>query len=308
MMPKPAPNFFRPKIERLPARRRVTAILGFNCTDGVLMLADTEESTSMGTKSESDKLYRFFFPPGIVAVGGADKIYHPIVPAGIVASVGSCGTVVMGGAGDAHLIECANQELQQHLNTGFADGEDMKVRLNEFTSRFFNETIGAYRGFASDIVPNLSMLIAINSRNQTWLFKWEHDRVVLIPKHRHSSIGAGRIQMDPMLRNVQFSMPCSSMLLHGVRIMLQTKNIVVGVGGKTDAMALHRDNSTRFFGTVVTRQIEDLIEEIETYDVHVLYSVISDVLGNVASDDPNFAKLGGDIGMFREKYRAIVKP
>ena len=70
---------------RLQERKRVTAIVGFNYLDGVLMLADTEESLGEGAKSECDKLYRFSFPGG---------------------------TVIAGGAGDSHLIDCANQEMQ----------------------------------------------------------------------------------------------------------------------------------------------------------------------------------------------------
>jgi len=259
----------------------MTAILGFNCTDGILMLADTEESTSNGTKSESNKLYRFIFPNG---------------------------TVLMGGSGDAHLIECANQELQQELSGGFSDGEDIKQRLNEFTSRFFDETIGSYRGFTSDIVPDISMLIAISSRGQTWLFLWEHNRVVLVPEYHHASIGVGKIQMDPMLRRVQFSVSCYSMLFYGVRIMLQSKEIVLGVGGKTEAIAIQRDNSTRFFGTETTRLIEDLIGGIEEYNSRLLFCVISDVFSNGTLDDPILAKIGEDIGRYREKYRSIVKP
>jgi hypothetical protein len=259
----------------------MTAILGFNCTDGILMLADSEESTSNGTKSESDKLYRFIFPQG---------------------------TIVMGGSGDSHLIECAYQELQEELKGGFSDGEDIKQRLNAFTSRFFDETIGAYRGFASDLVPQLSMLIAISSRQHTWLFKWNHNRVVLIPETRHTSTGGGDIQMHPLLRGVQFATPCASMLLHGIRIMLQTKKIVIGVGGKIDALALYRGGSTRFFGTDMTRSVEDLLEQIERYNNEVLFTVISDVFSKEENDDQILPKLGIDIGLFREKYRSIVKP
>jgi 20S proteasome alpha/beta subunit len=65
----------------------MTAIVGFTCLEGVMMMADTEETTSADTKSDCDKLYHFPSPDGIV---------------------------VTGGAGDAHLIECANQEMH-HL-------------------------------------------------------------------------------------------------------------------------------------------------------------------------------------------------
>lgn len=62
----------------------MTAVIGLSFLDGILMMADTEESTSVYTKSECDKLYRFLFPAG---------------------------TVVTGGAGESFLIDCANQEL-----------------------------------------------------------------------------------------------------------------------------------------------------------------------------------------------------
>jgi hypothetical protein len=68
----------------------MTAIIGFTCFDSVLMMADTEESTKQG-KSSCDKLYHFPSPSGYVLTGGA---------------------------GDAHLIDCANQELQKFFCEG----------------------------------------------------------------------------------------------------------------------------------------------------------------------------------------------
>jgi hypothetical protein len=68
----------------------MTAIIGFTCHDSVLMMADTEESTTQG-KSSCDKLYHFPSPTGYVLTGGA---------------------------GDAHLIDYANQALQQFFAAG----------------------------------------------------------------------------------------------------------------------------------------------------------------------------------------------
>lgn len=73
---------------RLPERKRVTAIAGLNYLNGILMLADTEESLGEGAKSECNKLYRFSFPNGAVMTGGA---------------------------GTRILIQCANQEMQTFL-------------------------------------------------------------------------------------------------------------------------------------------------------------------------------------------------
>ena len=85
----------------------MTAILGMNYLDGVLMLADTEETTSSATKSECDKLYRFTFP---------------------------IGTVITGGAGDATLIEYANQEMHQFFARGGGQQPNSKWKPEEVYS------------------------------------------------------------------------------------------------------------------------------------------------------------------------------
>ena len=285
----------------------MTAILGMNCTDGVLLLADTEETTSIGTKSEADKLYRFFFPAGIVAAGGADRMYRLIVPAGIVAAGGASGTVVMGGAGDSHLIECANQELQEFLQKGFKQGENIKAKLNDFARMFFRATVGEYRGFAAEIIPGLAMLIAISSAGQTWLFRWEGDRVMLAPKLGHTSIGCGMIQMHPMLRELQFSFTCEAMLFHGIRIMLQTKKTVQGVGGRTEAIALLNDGATRFFHPRVTRLVEELVEDIAEYNIHIVNRLVCEAMCNAELRESALGKLPDDIRRFRDRYMKIFK-
>ena len=287
----------------------MTAILGMNCTDGVLLLADTEETTSIGTKSEADKLYRFFFPAGIVAAGGADRMYRLIVPAGIVAAGGASGTVVMGGAGDSHFIECANQELQEFLQKGFKQGENIKAKLNDFARMFFRATVGEYRGFAAEIIGYLEpqMLIAISSAGQTWLFRWQRDRVKLVPKLGHTSIGCGMIQMHPMLRELQFSFSCEAMLFHGIRIMLQTKKTVQGVGGRTEAIALLNDGTTQFFPTRVTRLVEELVEDIAEYNIHIVNRLVCEAMSNAEWGESALGKLPDDIRRFRDRYMKIFK-
>jgi hypothetical protein len=281
-----------------------------NCTDGVLLLADTEETTSIGTKSEADKLYRFFFPAGIVAAGGTDRMYRLIVPAGIVAAGGASGTVVMGGAGDSHFIEWANQELQEFLGKGFKQGENIKAKLNDFARMFFRATVGEYRGFAAEIIRDLEMemLIAISSAGQTWLFRWQRDRVKLEPKLGHTSIGCGMIQMHPMLRELQFSFTCEAMLFHGIRIMLQTKKTVQGVGGRTEAIALLNDGATQFFPPRVTRLVEELVEDIEKYNIHIVNRLVCEPMSNAEWGESALGKLPDDIRKFRDRYMKIFRP
>lgn len=56
MTPKPFPYSLRIKVERLPVRNRMTAILSLTFIGGVLMMADTEETLTTDAKSSCDKL------------------------------------------------------------------------------------------------------------------------------------------------------------------------------------------------------------------------------------------------------------
>src|SRR5258708_2550290 len=110
----------------------MTAILGFNHLDGVLMLADSEEVTSYESKSECDKIERFICP---------------------------IGTVITGGAGDSHLIACANQELLAFMRQ-MKPEHDVIAEITNFAASFWEEAIGPYRGFVKDYIPDFEMLIA----------------------------------------------------------------------------------------------------------------------------------------------------
>jgi hypothetical protein len=265
----------------------MTAILGLNYLDGVLMMADTEETTSVATKSECDKLYRFTFP---------------------------IGTVITGGAGDAHLIECANQSLQQYFAKGGPQTPDKKATpeeiwlgLNTFAQKYFRETTGQYKGLASDLVPTLEMLIAVNYERQSYLFRWTGNRVAWIPRSQHTSIGAGTIQLHPMLRDVQFSATKETMLFLGVRMMFHTKRIVQNVGGKTEAIALENGGATHYFGLDTTKKVEDLVIGFEQFLNKFVYLSVSNVSPLVKELEENTEKLVAEIPAFLRQYRGAYR-
>jgi hypothetical protein len=268
----------------------MTAILGFNYLDGVLMMADTEETTSFATKSDTDKLYRFIFP---------------------------IGTVITGGAGDAHLIECANQEL----HTFFAQGgcqnpdtvstpQDILDGLNQFAQKFFQETTAQYAGFNLDSVPGFDMLIAVNYNKRSLLFRWTHNRVRWILPERHASIGSGATQIHPMLRDFEVAATKESTLFTGLRMMYHAKRTVQGVGGRTEAVALQHDGKTHYFGTDNTEKVESLVVNFEQFINKFLYLMISNISPGVAELEENFERGLTDIPAilrtYREQYREIL--
>jgi len=253
------------------------------------MMADTEESLGGDAKSECDKLYRFSFPSG---------------------------TVITGGAGDSHLIDCANQDLHRFFAGKVKiTPEEILETLNGFAAKFFEETITPLKGFEYE--PSIEMLIAVNCNKQSvHLFKWKHNRVVWIAPPQHTSIGSGVIQLYPMLRDVQFVASKECMLFHGLRMMYHTKRAVVGVGGKTEAVALQNDGRTHWIGTIATQKIEDLIVNYEAFKTKVL----DGNMFTIAATDPriepelernveeSWVDLASIFKQWREAYREILKP
>lgn len=274
----------------------MTAIIGLHYLDGILMLADTEELLGGDSKSECDKLYRFIFP---------------------------IGTVITGGAGDSHFIDCANQELHQFFATGAAQTADTKITpeslleaLNKFGAKFFKETTGAYRGFAYESAPRIEMLIAVNCNQQTMLFRWTHNRVVWVSPPHHTSIGSGVIQLHPMLRDIQFSASKECMLFYGMKMMFHAKRTVVGVGGMTEAIALQNDGRTHYFGTAPLRKIEELAVNYEEFKTKILDGMFATIAVTDPRIEPELeaniksrlAELGDHLKMYRQAYKDILKP
>src|ERR1019366_7678406 len=174
MLPKP---YHTPKpIRRLPRVKWMTAIVGLNCTDGVLLLADTEETISQESKSECDKLSILQFPHG---------------------------RMLMGGAGTAHFIEYAEQTIQREFLKDARSWPEILVDLNALYKKINKETLGFYKGFAREYIPDgIELLTAINANGQTVLFRWQDDSVVAVDPRAHDSIGCGIYHTHTLLRDL----------------------------------------------------------------------------------------------------------
>ena len=270
----------------------MTAIVGLNYSDGVMMMADTEEYLGGDAKSTTDKLHRFVFPIGMNA-----------------------GTVITGGSGDAHLIECANQEMHQFFvgywrdRTGLPKPDEMLECLSSFASKFFCETMEAYHGAATEVVPLMDLLIAVNWAQRSYLFCWKQNRVLWISPPKHA-IGSGIVQLHPMLRDIEFSGTKESMFFHGIRLMYYTKRAVLGVGGRTEAIALLNTGESHFFGTEAAQQAEELAKNLDEFISKIIYQDVSNIAPDVKDLDENVKKsiddLPRSLEMYREAYRKIL--
>ena len=269
----------------------MTAIIGFTCFDSVLMMADTEESTTEATKSSCDKLYQFASPSGYVLTGGA---------------------------GDAHLIDCANQSLQQFFGAGMPGTPGLPVTpelvfdgLNIFARKLFSETTEAYEAAGLDPFPDFELLIAVNLlKKQTLLFKLYLNKVLWIEPPNHKVIGCGNLVIHPMLRDFQFVPQKETALFCGIRMMYHAKQTVQGVGGKTEAVALLNDGATIFYGTDNTALIESLVANFEEYLGKFVYTSVSNVSKEFPDIDENcekgFQEIPAILKQYRDKYKELL--
>jgi hypothetical protein len=269
----------------------MTAIIGFNCHDSILMMADTEESTTQG-KSSCDKLYHFASPSGYVLTGGA---------------------------GDAHLIDCANQRLRKFFTAGLpgtlpndpVTPQLVLDGLSIFAQQLFTETTETYHSVGLDPLHEFELLIAVNIlKKGTFLFKLFLNEVLWIDPPNHKVIGSGELVIHPMLRDFQVVPQKETALFCGTRMMYRAKNTVPGVSGKTDAVALLNNGSLLFYGTANTALIESHVANFEEYIDKFVYTSVSNVSKEFAKIDENceksFQEVPAILKQYRDEYKKLL--
>src|ERR1700730_13748199 len=205
----PKPPRLSPSQERLSVRRKaVTIVAAFQCADGILMCADTEETISDVAECECDELRCF--------------------------RICKNGFALCGGAGYSSLIELVWHRLHQDMFNHVYDWSEIEGVLNRHAMEIFDEHIGPYAHFPEHLIPTLEMLIAVQMEGKIQLYKWELNFVRPIPSGTHDAIGKGVLQASALIRENRFSFPSYDMLYFAVRIMDRVKKTVPGCGGKTE--------------------------------------------------------------------------
>jgi 20S proteasome alpha/beta subunit len=269
MPPKP-PALLKPNPLWLPRNERVTIIAGFQCADGVMMCADTQETIMEITKCDTRKMRILGWP----------KPY-----------------ALCGGAGDGDLVEFSMDLLERDLGScsTLAEADEF---LNRTASRVFSKHVRAYAGFPKEFIPWVSLLVAVRLQDETRLFKWSHNVARLIPKEQHVTIGWGDIQAVPLLREHNFSLAAEDMFFFAVRIMHKVKQLVPGCGGKTQAFVLKNDGSLAWWTTESIEKIERLADELDICLMNFMYFVSS----KKQPDERQMKKVLEELKQFRERY------
>ena len=113
-----------------------------------------------------------------------------------------------------------------------------------------------------------------------------------------------------MLWDFDFVPQKETALFCGIRMMYHAKNIVEGVSGFTDAVALLNGGEMLFYGTSNTSTIESLVVNFEQYVDKFIYTSVSNVSKEFKEIDMNveesFKQFPGILKGYRDKYKAML--
>jgi hypothetical protein len=206
----------------------VTAITGFNCHDGVVIAADTEESyPGADNKAYANKLFPAKRPNSRLCVAGS---------------------------GLGHLIDYANDRIVSALDSGVKT-------IPEFES-FLKDTLDGLYGDKFTLYPvqspadlQIQLLIGVQFSNEAnppiWtepaLFECQSNLVTAIGITKHSCIlGVGELLKESGVQLAGWGLDTKLAEWASVYLIHQAKRRYVGVGGKTHTCTIRTDGTFSF--------------------------------------------------------------
>jgi hypothetical protein len=243
--PKPR-TFPTHRYPKLPQSRfiPVTAIAGFNCADGVVIAADTEESFSQG----------------------ADKAYaHKMFPVEREDS-----RLCVAGSGSGYLIDYANDQIVSTLDSGTQKTvAEFKRSLEEVLNGLYQNEFTHYP-VESKAELRLQLLVGVQFKIQdsTWtrptLFECESNLVTPIGRTKQSCIlGIGELLKQTGIQFTGWGLTTTLAELVSVYVIHEAKRRYGGVGGKTHLFTMKNDGTFNYDRGRKSSDLEPTVERFE---------------------------------------------
>jgi hypothetical protein len=202
----------------------MTAITGFNCRDGVVIAADTEESYGVGDKAYAHKLF-------------------PVER--------SNSRLCVAGSGSGYLIDYANEQIVSALDSGIKTVAEFESSLKSTLDELYREKFKLYPvGSPSELM--IQLLIGVQFSNEAnppiWerpaLFECQSNLVTQIRKTKHSCIlGAGELLKEIGIQLAGWGLETKQAEWASTYLILQAKRRYGGVGGKTHIFTIRTDGT-----------------------------------------------------------------
>jgi len=212
--------------ERLPQRKQMTIAIGLLGRDGIVMAADTQESTGDYMKGEKRKVAAFAFTES-----------HPDYPVGV---------CVISGAGDSGYVRA----LTMKLGMTFGKNKDLMPTLMvpngdlgledkfaECLQKFYKEDIVPFAHFPERSRPDVEMLIAVRRKGLMDLFSTEKTTITQVLPYK--AIGLGSVFAELMLNRLWDSASVAQLELLAAYVVFMAKESIESCGKYTTIATIH---------------------------------------------------------------------
>lgn len=243
MLPKP--RIFEPK--RLPARKRMTVVIGLMFEQNIVLAADREEN-DFYLRYQVQKITRFGFPG----------------PSGMMMGIM--------GDGDAHFIDYSTAKLVKHVRA------HPRLAISEMESAI--ETV-LKPVFDDHIFPgtlpsgerrDFGLLIGVSHNGEARLFKTDQAAPVEVFDFAASGIGASYAHI--LLDKLRGTLTLQSAVLLALHVVQQTKKHVSKVGGGTDIAIFTPDGKSATVTSALTKPLEEKLEKLDYAFDTALFSAL----------------------------------
>ncbi len=205
--------------------RRVTAIAGFHCADGVVISADTEE-TYADNKVYTHKLFPVVRPQWKLGVAGA---------------------------GLGYLIDYAKDKIIATLNKGIKNNSDFAAFLSSILDDLYRKEFKRFP-VASEVDTRIQLLVSVQfadqgNTQQVWmepaLFECQSNLVTKINPMRCRVLGTGELLKELGDQFANWGLITTLAEWASMYIIHDAKRRFGGVGGRTHTFAMLKDGTHR---------------------------------------------------------------
>jgi hypothetical protein len=217
MISAPKPHF-SPKPKRLPKRKRMTIAIGVRANDGLVIGADSEESTGF-LKNTQQKLMPFYM--------GMQLGSNPAPPSGI---------CVFTGAGDGGYIDAITEELIDVASDQQLRGVALKKAFGKRLKEFYRDHVVPFAAFPENDRPSMELLIAVQKEVNAL---YVTDRNTIRSSMPYAAVGFGRSFAKNLLRTYWRPAPVEQIAALAVFVLAAVKENVEDCGKFSSVMMLH---------------------------------------------------------------------
>ncbi len=238
-MIKPFPKPY-PIQERLPERKQMTIAIGVMAHEGLVVAADSQESTGDYMKGTKGKIQCFYCPEG-----EPDTFRGRCISSCVIAGAGDSGYVQaltgrMGGVflSNPKLPIQGMPEIAVAMPKALPKAETLNHKFEQCIKTFYKEHIIPFSPLPERKRPEVEMLFAVQRHNITAFFTTE--KTVINPAFPCKAIGMGSTFAELFLGKLWRGMSVEQAEVLAAYIIFMTKESVESCGKYTTVVSIRR--------------------------------------------------------------------